>query len=149
LENTSDTQSNSITNNVSKTLENTSNKAADSNVKSISRIARVRQFLQSAGKRVVGAAIGAAFGAPSLLKGLADKAIASELNNLSQIQQDMGTAMAKAQENTAYFQFYQQLVQRFGSIVQEETSDASEVIETYADIVNAYRQIPYALANSV
>ncbi len=94
---------------------------------------------------------GAAFGfaSPMLWKGISSLKVASGLNKVATAQKNVGIALDALQRNNMYFQFLQQLVQRTGGLIQEEVSDASEVIDTFASITSAYRGIAYGLADAV
>lgn len=86
---------------------------------------------------------------PTLWRGIEGLRVASGYNKVAGAQAEIGGAMSTLQRNNMYFQFLQQLIQRSGGVIQEEASDASEVIETYGSITNAYRGISYGLANAV
>lgn len=81
------------------------------------------------------------FGTPGLTRGVSSLYIEEALKKVAGAQAEVGTATAKMQIISMDFQFYQQLVQRQASILNEETSNASEVIDTFAKISSAYRQI--------
>jgi hypothetical protein len=91
----------------------------------------------------------AAMGSPILVKAIFSLQLAPRLTDLAAAQTLVGQTMGMETRNTMYFQFLQQLIQRSGGVVSEETKDTSEVIQTYASITNAIRGISYGLANAV
>lgn len=101
------------------------------------------------GKVLLKVTVSAGFGSPMLMKGIVNYHVADQLHSLSVSQSQVGQAMGVMQQNNMFFHFVQQLLQREGGILQEEASDASEVVDTEAGIVSSYRDISYGLANAV
>lgn len=99
------------------------------------------------GKKLLQVVIGAGFGSPMLVQGIQGLKTSGMLKDTAQAQQQVGEALSVMQQNNAYFQFYQQLLQQTSGVAQEETNDSSQVIETFGDITNAYQQISYGLAS--
>jgi hypothetical protein len=93
--------------------------------------------------------ISAGFASPLLVKGISNLHVSDRVAQLSESQKLVGDALASVQKNNMYFQFLQQLLQREGNVAREETKDASEVVETFSTIANAWRAISYGLANTV
>lgn len=106
-------------------------------------------FKKKVGKKLLHMAVAAGFGAPMLMQGLQGLKTASMQEDLATTQKQVGAALATLQQNNSYFQFYQQILQQAGGVVQEETNDASQVVETFGSIANAYQQISYGLSSSV
>jgi hypothetical protein len=124
------------------TTENTQNKANRENSKS------ARKWSLRIGKVLLKMTIAAGFGSPMLMTGIVDLKVSKQLNQLDQDQISVGTSMETLELNKMYFQFLQQLCQREGGAMQEESSDASEVIDTYSSITSTWRQVSYGLANA-
>jgi len=95
------------------------------------------------------AGLGAAFGTPTLITGKEKLETANKLKKAEAAQKEVGHATAIMQENNIYFQFYQKLVQRNSGVIQEESNGAAQVLETFGDITNSYKQISYGLASAV
>lgn len=106
-------------------------------------------FKKKVGKKLMHMAVAAGFGAPMLMQGLQGLKTASMQEDVATTQKQVGAALATLQENNSYFQFYQQVLQQAGGVVQEETNDSSQVVETFGSIANAYQQISYGLSSAV
>jgi hypothetical protein len=130
------TQSSSST-----TQSNTS--SVRSTLQNISKACRTRL-----GRTLIRTAIGAAIGSPMLMKGIVDVKLSDQYKQLADAQREVGPAQASMHRNNMVNQFYQQELQREGGIIREEVNDVGEVIETYASITSAIRQIAYGLANA-
>ncbi|MEZ5315269.1 MAG: hypothetical protein R3E91_03545 [Chlamydiales bacterium] len=100
-------------------------------------------------KRLLHMLIGAGFGTPSLVKAIQEMKTYDLLKQTADSQKEVGEALAILHQNNLYFQFYQHLVQQTGSVVQEETKNSAELVETFGEITNAYQQISYGLAQAV
>lgn len=103
---------------------------------------------KTAGKFLFKMGIAAALGSPMLVKGIYGIQIAHKLDPLADAQKIVGQALDVVSRNNMYFQFLQQLLQREGGVVTEETNDATEVIDTYSSITSALRGISYGLASA-
>ena len=108
--------------------------------------ARSAKFFGKIGYQV---AVAGVFGSPMLMKGIVSLKVQSKLEDVAAAQKLVGGALDTLQRNTMFFQFLQRLIQREGGVLQEEVSDASEVVDTFASITSAYRGISYGLANAV
>jgi hypothetical protein len=136
---------------VDTTAENNEQTAArDLNKSSETASSTALRWLKGWGKVLLKMTIGAGFASPMLVKGIVNiKYLAPQLQQLSDSQSNVGQALDALQVNNMYFQFLQQLVQREGSVMQDETNNASEVIDTFSSVTSAYRGISYGLANAV
>jgi hypothetical protein len=108
-----------------------------------------QRIAKGIGKILLKMALGAGFASPMLVQGIIKLKVADQLRQLANTQVNVGSALETLQLNNSYFHFLQQLIQRTGSAIQEESNEASEVIDTYASITSAYRGIAYGLADAV
>ncbi len=131
------TQSENLTQQTSRTLE--SSESAENASESTAK-----KVLLKIGKL----GFQAVLGIPMALKGATSLQVSDRLSQLAKAQKDVGEALDKVSQNNAFFQFMQQLLQREGSVLNEEASDASEVIDTYAAVTSALRGISAGLANA-
>lgn len=140
-----------------KTVEKSESKLSTENTKSADATSRTQKILESRsgkvlkfmGKQSMKAGLGAVLGMPTLIEGIFSLSLHGKYKDLANAQGSTGTAMAQMQDINMIAQFYQQLTQRLGNTLQSETSGAGDVVSTYSDIVNAYRQITYGLASVV
>lgn len=93
--------------------------------------------------------IAGAFSSPMLVAGISNAILKPRLEALAEAQKQVGEAMDVETRNNMYMQFLQQLIQRNGGIVTEEAKAASEVIDTYAQVMDSIKGISYGLANAV
>lgn len=100
------------------------------------------------GRKLLRIGGGAVFGLPQLMKGITGIVVAKRRKELSIAQGKIGPAISSEQTTSMYFQFLQQALQREGGVFREEISGAGEILETYGEIMNAYKGISYGLANS-
>lgn len=100
-------------------------------------------------KKCLQGVVGATLASPMLVNGVMSLGVSDKLGDVSNAQKEVGAAVALMQENNMFFQFYQQLVRRSGSVIEEEANDASEIVETIGAVFNAYKQISYGLAQAV
>ncbi len=84
-----------------------------------------------------------------LITGITQLQLRSKLLDLKTAQEALGTAMAQMEKTNGTYQFYQQLLSQQSGVINQEAKDASEVVQTFADITNAYKQISYGLAQAV
>jgi len=144
---TTDTQE---TNQADQTERQTTNELDQSNEEnSKSEDSFKKKALKWLGKKALHFTAAFGFAAPMLMRGIQGLKTAGMLQKTAAAQKEVGAALSTMQQNNAYFQFYQQLLQRASGVVTEETNDASQVTETFGQIANAYQQISYGLANSV
>ncbi len=108
-----------------------------------------KYLAKQAGKRTFGAGVGAGFGAPDLMKFQESRVTYSLQKQASTLEQESGSAISKLQVNNAYFQFFQKMLKRVSSVIQEENNGASQIVETFSDITNGYQHISYGLSNAV
>lgn len=130
-----------------KTMTKELNESNSANGKSAAQWAR--RIAKFAGKLGVKAGFSAGFASPMLMKAIVSFKVSDKLDDVAKAQKLLGGALATLQQNNMYFQFLQQLTQREGGVLQEEVSDASEVVDTFASIASGYRSISYGLANAV
>lgn len=135
----------SATNEVDQSVEETSQQTTQSTESQAS----IKATLKNIALRALHLGLTGVLSAPTLMTALMNKQVAAKLEIAAQAQQLVGASLASLQETNQYFQYYQQALQREGGVIQDETSGASQVVDTFGDIVNAYRQISYGLANSV
>ncbi len=101
-------------------------------------------------KMLLNMALSAAFGTPQLVQGIESKnQIAPILKQLASEQAAVGSAFAVMQMNNSFNEFFQKILQRKSSVISGQTSEATEIVQKYGDIMNAYRQITYGLARAV
>jgi hypothetical protein len=93
--------------------------------------------------------IGALVASPMLMKGIMSFCVSTKLNDLASTQQLVGSALGGSQTNNLFYRFLQQVTQRDGGVLQEEVSGSNDVVDTFATITNAYRQISFGLADAV
>lgn len=125
-------------------------KSNDENIKSENNWEKARKVFRNKWmKRCVGLGGVAVSATPQGMHAFFLFQQASFKKTLAKAQTDLGTALARVQENNMYFQFYQQLVQRQSGIVQQFAGELSDVVSTVSDIMSAYRQIPTTLAQAV
>lgn len=86
---------------------------------------------------------------PSLMNYFMKERIAGQLNRLAGAQSDVGTALQKQELSKGQSQYLQQGVQREGNVLQEEISNASEVVQSYATVMSSWRDMFNGLANAV
>lgn len=145
IEDPSQTQSTQENNEVENAQKETDNEV-DTTSKEESKS---KERLKKWGARFLRMATAFVFASPMLVQGIQGFKTASKLNDLSRAQKQVGNAVAKMQEINMYFRFYQELTQRAGSVAEQQTNDASEIVQTWGDITNAYKGITYGLANAV
>ena len=122
-------------------------KALDSN--SAQNAESEQSMLKKVGKFLLKMGISAGFASPMLLKGIYGIKVAGQKHELAEAQKIIGSALSTVQRNNMYFQFLQDLLQRQGGIMQQEASDASEIVDTFASITSAWRGISTGLAQAV
>ena len=116
-------------------------KVGNENAKSIARLKWV-------GKKVGHILLGGLFGAPMLAKGVQGIKTSEMQNAAADAEKSVGTALATLKENQQYFEFFQQLVERSGGVLEASTNNASQVEETFSNVINSYKQISYGLASA-
>ncbi|NGX60904.1 MAG: hypothetical protein K940chlam9_00378 [Chlamydiae bacterium] len=94
--------------------------------------------------------VGAVFGSPMLITGIYNTGpLYQQRCQLAHLQRQMGVATAVMQETDIIFKFFQKVIQREGSVLQEEVAGSAQVVQTFADITNAWKGITYGLGQVV
>lgn len=127
------------------TQETTTETATNTETEASEGTSKLKSFMMKALKF----AFGATMASPMLITGITQLQLRDKLLNLKTAQEELGTAMAQMEKTNGTYQFYQQLLSQQSGIINEEAKDASEVVQTFADITNAYKQISYGLAQAV
>ncbi len=104
---------------------------------------------EKAFKTLVRMAMAGALGSPMLMKGLVGVQLEGQYKELAGLQADVGGALQILNTNNMYQHFTQQMIKQEGSVVQEEITDAGEIIDTFQSVSSAIKQISYGLANAV
>lgn len=131
------------------TEQNTTNQLDQAKQANAKSEVDLKEKWKKLGKKLTHVGISAVLGTPSLVTGIQQMQNAKVLEQTAKLDKQVGAAVAIMQQNNDYYQFYQQLIQRAGKVLQEETNGASQIIGTYGDITNAYRAISTGLANAV
>jgi hypothetical protein len=108
-----------------------------------------KEDLKVAGKYFMKFVISTGFSAPLGVKGVTGIILSNKLAALSAAQSDVGNALGIQQSNNMIFQFLQQIIQREGGVAMQEVDNTSEIIDTFSTAMNAYRSVPFGLANAV
>lgn len=109
----------------------------------------VKKVLQFVAKKGMEAGMSTFMGSPMLWKGIESLYVSSQLSELAGAEKEVGSALGIVESNKMYFQFFQQLLQQVNSGVDESVKEASDVVESFGKITEAWRQIPYGLASAV
>jgi hypothetical protein len=86
---------------------------------------------------------------PMMLQGAASIKVGEAQEELAKTQALVGPACATMQNNSMYFQFYQQLNKRQGDMVQSLVDQAGDVITLIGGIMSGYGQIPSIITQAV
>lgn len=105
--------------------------------------------LRKLGTILVKTILAGLFASPMAINGVMSCQISVKLRDLATAQKEVGIAVAGMQKNNIYFQFYQQLVRRESSNLNEEVSNIGEIVKTYGALTNTEQRISAALAQAV
>lgn len=94
-------------------------------------------------------AVATLLGSPMLQRSIQSFHTSKLLDEAAVTEKNAGTAVANMQLINLYAQYYQSQVQRTGGVVQDQTQNASDAIQDFGTVTNAYQRICYGLANAV